>query len=128
MAEPGAATPRPLALVIQSGDFGRVHYAFAMAAAALALNRPVTLFFTMGAIRALAADGGWVMMDGAPPPADQDAGFAARGVATFDELVAACAELGARFIVCDMGLKAMDLTAADLRDDIAIEVAGLATA
>jgi len=116
-----------LALVFQSGDFGRVYYGLAMAAAALALNRPAMLFFTMGAIRALAANGGWVMMDGAPPPADQNAGFAARGVATFDELFAACAELGGRFIVCDMGLKAMDMTADDLRGDAAIEVAGLAT-
>jgi peroxiredoxin family protein len=122
-------TPDKLSIIVYSGDFGRVHYAFSMAAAAVAVDRPATLFFTMEAIRALAkplADGapGWHALPGA---AAQDAGFAECGVATFEELVSACAALGVRFLVCEMGLRAVGLTAADLRDDLAFAEGGIVT-
>ena len=121
--------PDKLSIVVYSGDFGRVHYAFSMAAAAVAVDRPATLFFTMEAIRALAKprpDGapGWHALPGA---AAEDAGFAERGVATFEELVSACAALGVRFLVCEMGLRAVDLSAADLRDDLIFEEGGIVT-
>ena len=128
--------PRPdrLSVVVFSGDFDKVHYALVMAAAAAAIGTPVTLFFTMEACRALArpqagGEPAWGAMDtgrggGA---AELDAGFKARGVAAFEELLSACAEMGVRFMVCEMGLKAMDMARADLRDDIAIEEGGVVT-
>lgn len=121
--------PDKLSLVVFSGDFERVHYAFSMAAAAAAIDRPATLFFTMEAIRFLArplADGapGWTALSGA---AARDAEFRARGVAGFDELVAACAALDVKFLVCEMGLRAIDMTAAELRDDLGFEEGGIVT-
>ena len=124
-----AKSPDKLSIVVYSGDFGRVHYAFSMAAAAVAVDRPATLFFTMEAIHALAkvrADGspGWHALPGA---AALDAGFADRGVATFEELVSAGAALGVVFQVCEMGLRAVDMTAADLRDDLTFAEGGIVT-
>ena len=129
-----------LSLILLSGSFERVHYGLAMASAAAALARPVTLFVTHGATRALlAADPGerpgWAGLplgpDLAPPElADAlalDARNRQRGVAGFEELLEACAGLGVEIIVCEMGLRAQGLAAAALRPDLPIQRAGLAT-
>jgi len=105
------ASPDKLSLIIQSGDYDRVHYALVMASAALAVGKPVTLFFTMAATRALTA--GWA--DDA-----REAAFAANGLATFEELLSACSELDATFMVCELGLRAEMLSREDLRGDIRI--------
>jgi len=121
-----------LSLVVQSGEVDKIHYAFATASAALAINIPVTLFFTMAASLALMGTGdeaGWRTMNTADGKsgAQMDAGFTARNIGTMEELIEACIALGARFIVCEMGLKALDQTADTLRDDLTIEIAGLVT-
>jgi peroxiredoxin family protein len=123
----GPQPPQKLSLVVFSGAFDRIHYALATAAAAAAVARPVTLFFTMDAIRALgrtAEDGsvGWTSIDGARA---RDEAFAAAGVAGFEELVTACTALDVRFMVCEMGLRVLGLTGADLRDDIKILDGGI---
>ena len=105
------ASPDKLSLIIQSGDYDRVHYALVMASAALAVGKPVTLFFTMAATRALTA--GWA-------DNSRETAFAADGLATFEELLAACSELDATFMVCELGLRAEKLGRGDLRDDIQI--------
>jgi peroxiredoxin family protein len=127
--ETPSGRPAKLSLVVHSGDFDKVHYALVLAAAA-AVGTPAMLFFTMGACRALVAGGdAWRAMpsglggDGG----GRDDGFAERRLATFEELLSACAEMGVRFMVCEMGLKAMDLTRASLRDDITIEEGGVVT-
>ena len=124
--------PEKLSLIVSSGDFERVHYALAMASAAVAIDRPATLFFTMGAIRALlkpAADGapGWADMaaEDGRSGAEIDAAYGERGVGQFEELLTACIQCGARFMVCEMGLRAIGLGAADLRQDIAFSEGGL---
>jgi peroxiredoxin family protein len=130
-AESGTS-PDKLSIIVYSGDYGRVHYALAMASAAAAINRPVTLFFTMGAIRALTkpTKGGW----GALPVTDdtghgtgaaQDAAMAEKDLATFEELLAACVTFKVTFMVCEMGLRAVDLTPADLRDDLPYQEGGI---
>ena len=125
--------PGKLSLIVYSGAFDKVHFALATAAAAIATNTPVTLFFTMDAIRCLTRDTdgrpGWhtVLSEGGETGAAVDAGFAARGVGGFEELLSACAELGAAFMVCDMGLRAKDIERAMLRDDIAFVEGGLVT-
>lgn len=132
--EARAKPPEKLSLVVFSGDYDKVHYALSMASAALAVNRPATLFFTMEAIRGLAKPGpdggpGWGALrcgDGGSGAA-RDRDYRERGVATFEELMDACVELGARFMVCEMGLRALRLTAADLRDDIGFSQGGLVT-
>ena len=129
------AGPDRLSIVVFSGHFDRVHYALVMAAAAIASNTPVTLFFTMWAGRALlkpAADGtpAWhrlPLSEGAGSAADMDADFARRGVATFEELLSACTALGVRVMVCEMGLRALGMDPDDLRPDVPVAKGGVVT-
>jgi peroxiredoxin family protein len=129
-----------LSLILLSGSFERIHYGLAMASAAAALARPVTLFATLGATRAFLAAGadgrpGWAGLALGPDVADPglpdglalDARNRQRGVAGFEELLQACIGLGVEIIVCEMGLRAQDLAAAALRADLPIQRAGLAT-
>lgn len=134
------AEPRPLKVLLIGGTFERAHYALAMASAAAALDRPVTLFVTLAGARAfLAADDrgrfGWAHLPvapelGGPDAADGgqlDAGYRARGAAGFEELLEACRALGVEFMVCEMGLRALGLEAAGLRGDVAFRPGGLAS-
>jgi peroxiredoxin family protein len=134
-ANPPDGGPAKLSLVVFSASYDRVHYALATAAAALSINTPVTLLFTMGAVRALlAADGGgrpgWQNLPvetGGGDGAARDAALEAKGIGAFEELLAACAALGATIMVCEMGLRAGGILPADLRDDLEIAEGGLVT-
>ena len=108
---------RPLSLIIQSSEFSRIHYGLIMAAAATATDRPITLFFTMGAVRALTPNWG----------RKEDITVAKKGLATFGELMAAIIEIGADFKVCESSLTSEGLTLDDLREDIELKVAGVGT-
>lgn len=105
------ASPDRLSLIVQSGDFDRVHYALVLASAALAVGKPVTLFFTMQGTRALTP--GWA-------DAAKEKKLSEAGLATFAELLEACRELDAKFMVCELGLRVEGLTADDLRSDIVV--------
>lgn len=125
--------PEKLSLVVFSGQFDKVHYALVMASAAAAIDTPVTLFFTMEAVRNIlkpGADGAhsWASQTTSmclETGADMDGGFKDHGVADFETLLSACVELGVRFMVCEMGLKAMDLKRADIRADLTVELGGV---
>ena len=126
---PEKMSPDKLSIVVFSGDFERVHYALAMAAGAASIDRPTTLFFTMESIHALAPrriDGspGWTALAGA---VERDAEFTARGVAGFEELFDACIDLDVRFMVCEMGLRAIGLTEESLRQDLPYQSGGIVT-
>ena len=58
---------------------------------------------------------------------ERDALNKQRGVGDFETLLQACIELGARFIVCEMGLRSLDIDRASLRTDIPFTVAGIVT-
>ncbi|MBM3502313.1 MAG: hypothetical protein FJX65_00410 [Alphaproteobacteria bacterium] len=127
-----ADKPKRLAIIVFTGEFRRVHYALATAAAALAISVPVTLFFTMRAIEALRADlaiPGWQTLPTgeATDAATIDRGFRDQGVGEFEELLAACRDLGGRFLVCDMGLRAIGLGRTQLRSDLHYDEGGLVT-
>jgi peroxiredoxin family protein len=110
-----------VSVIVRSGDYESAHYALALAAAAVAVNQKAVLFFTMGGLRALM---------GPPPKLDdfgRDATNRARGVGDFETLLQACVELGARFIVCEMGLRSLGIDRADLRADVPFTVAGIVT-
>jgi peroxiredoxin family protein len=113
-----------LTIIVFDGSYGRVHYALVLASAAAASNRRVTLFFTGGALVAL-TEGGWRRLGGEPEA--EDAHAAACGTAGFAELLAACRELGVRFIACEMGLRLAGLPAEALTE-APVEVAGVVTA
>ena len=124
--------PDKLSLIVFSGDFERVHYALALASAQAAINRPVTLFFTMGGVRALGkADNkgapGWAKLATGPgrTARARDRAYGKQGVAQMEELIAACNEMGVTFMVCEMGLRAEGLTIKDLRPDIAVTEGGI---
>jgi peroxiredoxin family protein len=115
-----------LSIIVRSGDYESAHYALALAAAAVAVNKPAVLFFTMGGIRALMG----------PPPSSENGGLddwsrdaqnRARGVGDFETLLQACVELGARFIVCEMGLRSLDIAKEQLRSDVPVTIAGIVT-
>ncbi len=104
-------SPDKLSLIIQSGDFDRIHYGLVMASAALATGKPVTLFFTMEGTRALVAG-----FSDAP----QETMLEKKNLATFEELLIACAEMKARFMVCEMGMRSNSINREQLRGDISI--------
>lgn len=117
----GAMNAGGLSVILRSDDYESAHYALALAAAALAVNKPAVLFFTMGGIRAL---------QGSPPALrnwSRDAKNRERGVGDFETLLQACIELGARLIVCEMGLRSLDIDRASLRTDVPFTVAGIVT-
>lgn len=129
-----------LSVLLLSGTFDRAHYALSIVSTAAALDRPATMFVTLAATRALlAADAagcpGWaalpVSADLAEPGiadgATLDARNRVRGVAGFEELLQACVDLGVDIMVCEMGLRALDLEATRLRQDVPIRPGGLAT-
>jgi peroxiredoxin family protein len=137
---PTVAETERLSVILLSGCFDRIHYGLALASAAAALERPVTLFATLAATRAfLGADQdgrpGWaarplsaeLTAQGLVDGAALDARNRERGVAGFEELLQACAGLGVEFIVCEMGLRAEGLRVDQLRSDLPIQRAGLAT-
>lgn len=126
--------PSSLDMIVFSSAFDRVHYALAIAASACAINRPTTLFFAMGAVRALLAedkDGpGWNHL--APTekglsPLDADRAFLEKNLADFETLLESLQALGAVFMVCDMGLKAEGIDFSALRQDITLSQGGLAS-
>ena len=104
-------SPEKLSLIVQSGHFERVHYALVIASAALATGKPVTLFFTMEGTRALTTGFADIR---------QETTLTQKNLATFEELITACAEMGAKFMVCDMGLKSLEVERDQLRPDIEI--------
>ncbi|HZQ01544.1 MAG TPA: DsrE family protein [Reyranella sp.] len=110
-----------LSIIVRSGKYEDAHYALALASAALATNKPAVLFFTMGGIRGLM---------GPPPTLDdwgRDAVNRARGVGDFETLLQACVELGAKFIVCEMGLRSLAIDRTELRRDVPFTIAGIVT-
>lgn len=107
----------PLGLLLLSGSHERAHYAFMLAAAAAAIGRPTILFASNDGCRALLQD--WSSLD----QAGRDATVIARGVAGFDELREAAAELGVRLLVCEAGLLMAGLSAAALLPSV--EVTGI---
>lgn len=97
--------PAKLSLVVYSGEAGKVHYAWMMAASSLAIGKGATLFFTGEAIRSLAAKAPYAT----------------------EELIQACAQLGAKFMVCEAGLIAVKLARKDLRADLDLAECGIVT-
>jgi len=132
-AEPKTG-PDKLSIVVFSGEFDRIHYALVMAAAAVASNTPVTLFFTMWAGRALEAP----LADGLPAwtrlkcsdgrtAIEMDDGFKTRGIGSFEDLLEACVALGVTVMVCEMGVKALGMDPDGLRPDVPITRGGVVT-
>ena len=111
--------PEPLAILLISGTYERAHYAFMLAAAAAAIDRPVTLFATNAGCHALCSN--WSGLQNA---ANDDATLT-RGIAGLDELRTVCLDLGVHLQVCDTGLRLAALSPDLLLP--AVELTGLPT-
>jgi uncharacterized protein len=109
----------PLGVLLLSGAHDRAHYAFVVASGAAALGREVVLFTSNLGCLALCRD--WSGLS----DVDRDRRIQANGVAGFDTLREACAEMGVRMIACEAGLRAESIDAEWLLADV--EVAGIAT-
>ncbi|GBR18111.1 hypothetical protein AA0616_1217 [Komagataeibacter nataicola NRIC 0616] len=108
-----------LAILLYDGAYARAHYAFVVAAGALAIGRPVIMFAAGRGVHALARD--WRGLH----DAEDDAGVRARGVAGIDTLREATIELEATLMVCEAALKLCDLAPGQLLDGV--QVAGIPT-
>ena len=110
-----------LSVILRAGDYESAHYALALARRALAVNKPAVLFFTMGGIRALMG----------PPPALDDWGRDALNRAArrrrLRDAAAGLRRAWRRFIVCEMGLRSLDIDRASLRTDVPFTIAGIVT-
>lgn len=109
-----------LSILLYTGDFDRIHYALSMATAAAAIDKKVTIFITMAACKAFMCDAsgmlsGWKTLpisSGAASAINTEAlndYYAAQGIATFETLLEAAADLSIECIVCETGLRAMQL-------------------
>ena len=104
-----------LSVILHSGDYDRIHYAFVIAATAAAINRPVTLLFTKSAVRALTPD--WATK--------MDIAFSKTGMAKLSEMINACTELAVSFKICELGLISEGLGMKDLRTNVCLEPDGI---
>lgn len=121
------ASSRPMTLMVISPDADRIHMALMTGATTAAMGRPVTYFFSKGAILFL-QDGAWPQLktsDGQPAP-DMDAALIDRGVADTGVLLDGLAALDVRFVACESALREHDIDAATLIVRPAVEISGLA--
>lgn len=130
MADTSTQPIEKLSLVIASGTFEKVHYALVMAAGAAAIGIPVTAFFTMGACVTVLEGEGWRQLpseEDTMSATNRDSDFAKKGVATMDELIESCHELGVTFLVCEMGLRAEGLEDKPSLPSLSVERTGVVT-
>mgnify|MGYP002632780735 CR=1 FL=1 len=120
-----------LTLILQTRALDRIHYALMLAATSAALGASTTLFFAIEGVAALIPDAltGKAPQILATAAGESGEAFLGRletaGAAAPEELIAALAELEARFAVCDTGLAVAGLTLAELRQDIPLDLTGL---
>ena len=122
-----ALSRRPLTLLMISPLADRLHMGLMMGATAAATGRPVTYFFSKGAVQFL-AQGGWESLKteaGVPAP-EMDADLDTKGVADSALLLEGLSALNARFIACETALREYDIDTGDLLTRPPVEVSGLA--
>ena len=123
----------PLSILLYSGDFDRIHYALAMASAAAAMNKKVTLFVTMNACRAFLSDRSQryalPLSSGVTGLADNaqalDDYYASHNIARFEILLEAVIDLKVEWIFCEMGLRALQIDSTQLDPRLPLSLGGL---
>ncbi|TNE61412.1 MAG: hypothetical protein EP335_15615 [Alphaproteobacteria bacterium] len=120
-------TRRPMTLLVISPVADRIHMALMTGATAAAMGRPVTYFFSKGAVKFLTEDGraGLVASD-TRGMAAMDAALDEKGVADTGLLLDGLAAMEVRFIACESGMREHDIDPASLILRPAIEIGGLA--
>ena len=67
------------------------------------------------------------LSDGPGTGLERDQFYKENGVAHLEELLEACGALNVKFMVCEMGLRAKNLSGSNLRKDLDIEISGMVT-
>ena len=124
---------KKLSIILFSGDFDKIHYGLVMASAAAAINIPVTLFFTMAATKSLMKlpeNQWWELSGGKTFDSEKTAReinqiYKEQKIANFEELLNACVTMKVKFMICEMGLRALNIQSSDLRRDIPIKMGGM---
>jgi len=108
-----------LGIILLDGSHARAHFAFSLAAAAAAMDRPVTLFASGAGVHALCRD--WSGLTDAV----HDAELVMRGVGSLDVLREAALSLDVRLLACEAALRGEAVAPSALLDGV--RVAGLVT-
>jgi len=121
-----------LTLILQSGEFDRIHYGLMMAVTAAALDKKVTLFITNAACLAFAKHDRWRnlpislgMQHLAQNAGTLDTYYQAQHIASFDSLKESALALDVEWKICESGLRAMGLSIDDLDPEIPFVAGGL---
>ncbi len=108
---------RGLSIALHSDAADRAHYALVLAAAALAIDRPVLLFFAGPAVVMTTATPGWRGLQGAEAHQTR---CEAAGVAGFPELAEACAALGVQRLACEVALALAQIAPDRLEEGVTV--------
>ncbi|PPR77363.1 MAG: hypothetical protein CFH01_01576 [Alphaproteobacteria bacterium MarineAlpha2_Bin1] len=121
-----------LNIIIHSEFIDKIHYGLTLATASRALDNKVTLFFAMKSIYALAEKRkkyGWTELktENGTSAIIFDTNLKNKNIANFEELIKICNDFEISFMVCEMGMKYLNLNYSDLRKDIKYLDGGLVT-
>ncbi|MCJ9430003.1 DsrE family protein [Kordiimonas marina] len=122
-----AARRRPMTLMVISPIADRIHMALMTGATAAAMGRPVTFFFSKGAVKFLSEENRTgIIASNTMPLATMDAMLDEKGIADSALLLDGLAAMEARFIACETAIREYDIDPATLITRPAIEIGGLA--
>ena len=114
--------------ILQTNEFYKLHYAFAVAATALAMNRKVRMLFSMSACLVLkqhhADQYGWYSL--IESAMIENKILKKKNIVDFEELLASCFDLEVDIHICEMGLIFCSLNPEDIRKDMNYKISGLA--
>ena len=124
---------KKLSIILFSGDFDKIHYGLVTASASAAINIPVTLFFTMAATKSLVKgpNNQWWEISGGKTFGSKKTAreinqlYEEQKIANFEELLNACVTMKVKFMICEMGLRALNIESSDLRNNIPIKIGGI---
>ena len=121
------ATRRPFTMMMISPYADYIHMGLMTGATAAAMGRPVTYFFSKGAVKFLTEEG-WTNLktsEGVEAPA-MDKMLDEKGVADSALLIDGLSALEVRFVACETALREYDIDLAALTKRPAVEISGLA--
>ena len=121
-----------LNIIIHSEFIDKIHYGLTLGTASRALDHDVIMFFSMKSIYALTINNqnlGWANLrtENGTDATLFDKSLKDKNIVSFEELLKLCADLDIKFMVCEMGMKFLNLNFSDLRKDIDYSDGGLVT-
>ena len=121
-----------LKIILHTEFIDKIHYGLTLASASRALDNKVTLFFAMKSIHALVEKNkklGWTELkteNGSSAKIFNES-LIGKNIPNFEELIEICIDLEINFMICEMGMKFLNLNYSQLRKDINYLDGGLVT-